>query len=135
MKGHPEYLIEKARKALYNIKNKLSILGETKPNIIFHLYESMIKPIITYGSELWGHNKYACKQVDNSFLWFARCVLRVKRNTSNLITLGECGIFPPSVYCHISCILYMLRLKSMCHDKILSEVYEESIHYQWGRVL
>ena len=63
------------------------------------------------------------------FLWFVRNVLKIKRNTSNIITIGECGIFPPSVHSHISCIIYLLRLKNLRSDKILISVFEENVFY------
>ena len=54
-----------------------------------HLYQSMVQPILLYGSEMWGHNKIACQIVDKLFFWFVRLILKVKSNTSNIIILDR----------------------------------------------
>jgi len=61
------------------------------------------------------------------FLWFARTILKVKSSTSNLITLGECGILPPSVFCHVNVILYAIRLNSVIDDDILKCVFNQNV--------
>ena len=71
----------------------------------------MVQPILTYGSENWGIDKKSCKTIDNLFNWFIRLVLKVKPTTCNIITWGECGIIPPSVYCHINVILYAITIQ------------------------
>ena len=129
LKNHPDYLCEQARKAVFSIQSKLKHIGNIQPTHMFYIYESMIKPILTYGSELWGCNKQACKTVDNMFMWFLRKVLNVKRSTSNIITLGECGIFPPSIQSHISCVLYTIRLNSIEKESVLDNVAKDVIHY------
>ena len=125
-KLHPEYLCNKARKCVFSIQRKLKFIGDIPPKCRFHFFETMIKPILIYGSELWGTNINACESVDKIYRWYIRCVMRVKATTSNVISVGESGLLPPSVYCHIATILYAIRLNNMSDDNTLWKVFNES---------
>ena len=52
---------------------------------MLHMFNSLIKPIVVYGSEVWGYNKTLQAENDNVFLRFARQILRVKPTTSNIM--------------------------------------------------
>ena len=51
--------------------------------------------------------------------------MRVKSNTSNLITLGECGIIPPSIICHKQALCYFVRLRDMSSNTLVKRVSDE----------
>ena len=105
-KNNTNYLNDKARKAIFGMKKKLGFIGNLPPKHMFYLYESMIEPILLYGSDLWGSYKECTKDINKIYLWFIRIVLKIKATTCNLITMGESGIIPPEVKCHIqSCTL------------------------------
>ena len=127
---HPEYLYEQARKAYFGIQRRVKYIGEIPPKHMIYLYESMIQPILLYGSELWGHNQKAGQVVDKMYLHIARNILKVKQNTSNLITIGEFGLFPPSLLCQISSIIYAIRLLSMNNDSLVKKVFKETRNFE-----
>ena len=77
------------------------------------MFDTMIKPIVTYSSDVWGINKNALHELDRVFLNHVRCVLCVKLTTSNVIVIGESGKFPPSLYCHINVLCFFHRLLKM----------------------
>ena len=106
-------LYDKASKAMYNMKRKLRPIGELPPSCMFYLFDSCIKPIIIYGSDVWGVNKRGREVADKLFMWYMRSVLKVKATTCNIMTVGECGVLPPSVSCVINCVLFFLRLRDM----------------------
>ena len=56
---------------------------------------------------------------------FVKRVLSVKSSTSNTMVIGECGLIPPSVYCHINVIRYLHRLNSLCKNYIARQVHDE----------
>ena len=92
---------------------------------MMYIFQSLVKPILVYGSEVWGVNMNAIKAIDKVFLWYARSVMRVKSNTSNLITLGECGIIPPSIICHKQVLCYFMRLRNMSSNTLVKWVFDE----------
>ena len=42
---------------------------------MFHIFDTLIMPILTYGSDVWGHNKNAHTLLDKVFLRFIRCTM------------------------------------------------------------
>ena len=54
---------------------------------------------------------------------FVRCTLHIKATTCNPIVYGECGRFPPSVYCHINILCYYRRLLGMSENSISKSVF------------
>ena len=50
-------------------------------------------------------------------------ILRVKSNTCNLITLGECGVLPPSIICHKQVLCYYKRLHAMNDNSLVKKVF------------
>ena len=107
------------------MKRKVKHVGSMPPNIMLHLFQSLIEPILTYGSEVWGVYKQGPASADKVFMKFARCLLGVKASTSNLMTLGECGHFPPSVPCAISVLCYLNRLHHMSDHRVVKQVFIE----------
>ena len=50
-RNNTEFLNKKARNAIFGIKKKIKFIGNLPPVHMFYLYESMIKPILLYGSD------------------------------------------------------------------------------------
>ena len=84
----------------------------------------MIRPIITYGSDVWGLCKSGLHDLDKLFLNHIRCVLCIKATTSNIIVYGECGKFPPSLCCHANVLCYFHRLLTMNHGSTVKSVFD-----------
>ena len=60
--------------------------------IFIRLFDSLISPILLYGSEIWGIYNY--KEVDRLHLKFCKHLLGVKPQTSSAAVLGELGRYP-----------------------------------------
>ena len=141
-KYNTEHLNNKARNAIFAIKQKTKSICKLPPTHWFHIYESMIEPILLYGSDLWGVSKVCTADINKIYFWFVRNVLNIKATTSNHITMGESGIVPPKIKCHINAMLYFIRLNTMPEGSIVKQVFVElqrlhSIgYYNWySRIL
>ena len=95
------------------------------PIVKFHLFESIIQPILLYGSDIWGAFTQCTKDINSVFMWFIRGVLRVKPTTCNIITIGESGMIPPSIKCHESVILNFIRMQCMPKGSVVKSVFDE----------
>ena len=120
-----QYLCNKARKAIFVMFKRLKNLGILPVKIMIYLFQSLIRPILVYGSDVWGVNSNATKAMDKVFLWYARTILKVKSNTCNVITLGECGVIPPSIICHKQVMCYYKRLYNMSSNALVKKVFDE----------
>ena len=120
-----EYLCEKARKSTFAMLNKTKSL-HIPPQCTSYMYQSLIQPILLYGSDIWGMNTAAQRSLDKVFYWFLKILLNVKRNTSNVMLVGEVGMFPPSSLCHRNTLLYFIRLNNLPPDSVVKSVFLES---------
>ena len=49
-------------------------IGIIAPKIMFYMFDTLVRPILMYGSDVWGISKKGLTQVYKVFLQFARCV-------------------------------------------------------------
>ena len=108
------YLCNQAKKAIFGMKQKLKHIGKLPPKILFHMFETLIRPILLYGGDVWGIRRQGNDMVDEVF--FIRCALGVKATTSNLMVLGESG---QNVIC------YLKRLHHLPSRMIVKQMYIE----------
>ena len=120
-----EYLSSKARMSAFGIRKRLKNLKNIPPSHWFHIYESMIEPILIYGSDLWGASVACTSNINKVYLWYIRIILNIKATTSNVITMGESGLIPPEIKCHENVILYFIRLKAMTSSSVVKNVFIE----------
>ena len=110
------FVYDKSHRAVFSVKRKLKFIQSLAPSILFDMFDTIMRPILTYGSDVWGLSKTGIDVVDKVFLNVARCTLIiVKATTCNTIVYGECGRYPLSVFCHIQnkdCVLGVLRSKT-----------------------
>ena len=119
------YLCNQAKKAIFGMKQKLKHIGKLPPEILFHMFETLIRPILLYGSDVRGIRGQGNDMVDKVFYCFIRCALGVKATTSNLMVLGESGQMPPDVFSHINVICYLKRLHHLPSRMIVKQMYIE----------
>ena len=105
--------------------NKIKNLDVPAPTVL-HLYQTMIQPVLVYGSDVWGVTKRGPTEADKVFNWFPRLILRVKLNTSKTMMMGEVGMFPPSVQCHKNVLMYFQRFNNLPTGSVLKSVFIES---------
>lgn len=115
-----KYLAEQGSKALYalntlfdctslNIKDKLK------------LFDSMILPILTYGSEIWGFHD--SKDIERVHLKFLKQLLGVHSQTCNNAIYGELGRVPLSVSRKERILKYWCKLLND-RNCLLYKIYE-----------
>jgi hypothetical protein len=118
------YLCDQSRKATFSLQRSTKQIGKLSPNIMFHLFNSLIRPILLYGSEVWGVSKRGTDIIDKVCLRFIRNTLGIKCTTSNIITLGESGQMPPSVFIDINVLCFAERLKRLSTCRLAKKVYD-----------
>lgn len=124
-KNHYDYVSDKARKAVFSILKKTRKMGALPPKCMFHIYGTLVQPILLYGSDIWGISQRGRQIVDKIFMWYSRLILGVKASTSNNIVLGECGQLPPSVLCKINTLKYFIRVNNSPESTIAKQIFTE----------
>lgn len=117
-------LVSKARKALFKIYKCVNY-PDVDIDIMLKLYNSMIKPILLYGCEIWGTFKNTktdsvIELMQNKFL---KSLLGVNKNASNCAVRGELGQYPLQVFINIAIIKYWFRLATKDCRELLYQSY------------
>lgn len=116
-----EELAAQAKRALftlYNVQNKLGVLSV---NEAFKLFDTMIVPILTYASEIWGY-EYSdpIEKVHDRF-----CInfLKLPRYTFSVLSRGEVGRMPLCYIYYCKIIKYWIRLIRMNDNRYPRQCY------------
>ena len=110
-------LSDQALRAYYNLLSlfdKVSFDVRTK----LKLFDTMVVPILLYGSEVWG--VYDFKNVDKLHIRFCKNILGVRQQTPNMAVYGELGRFPLSVIAKLRSIKFWLKIKKNTNSPIYS---------------
>lgn len=116
-------LHNKGIKALFKLRKTFS-QEIPKPSTLIHIYNHTIRPILLYGSEIWGYipsrkhkniDEYITKEIDYLILEkihmkLCKFSLGVNSKTSNMACRGELGSLPTLFHILINMINYWIHL-------------------------
>ena len=96
----------------FNIRRKNNCVGSLPATDMFYLYDTLVRPVLTYRSDVWGFNKSCVDTLDNIFwtMWDAHYMW--KPQLAMISYLVKAGYSHPvsiaiSMYCVIT-IAYVL---------------------------
>ena len=105
-------LLSLFKRVSFDLKTKIS------------LFDSLVTPILLYGSEVWGMQGFDC--IDKVHIKFLKILLGVRPQTPNYAVYGELGRFPLSVICKERAVKFWLKLlknrQSLTFQVLMSEV-------------
>ena len=111
-----EKLATQAQKSINAIKTFGRNFGKFDLVEYFKLFDSMVKPILIYGAEIWGTE--IADEIEQIQLNFCKDFLGLRNTTvNNCMVLGECGRLPLSVDYHIKAIKYWCKLLIMQENR------------------
>ena len=85
-------LANQTSKALFALMRGASKLSFPKPSLLCHLFDTLVKPVAEYGSEIWGHAQ--AEELEIIHRKFCKFALGLPRTTTNLACYGELGRYP-----------------------------------------
>lgn len=112
-------LSDQGLKALFAL-NSLFDSVELEISDKIKLFDSMVLPILCYGSEIWGFHKSL--DIERVHLKFLKKILSVRQQTSNASVYGELGRFPLFVVRQIRIIKYWYKI-CKTPDTLLFRLY------------
>ena len=125
-------LTKKAAKAAGRLY-KLSTYNYISIQTLLETFNSLVKPILLFSSEIWGHeSKEESGEVEKLFSKFCKHLLGVHKNTTNLAIHGELATYPLHIDIRIKMMLYFLYLRDQ-NNKILSGTITELQNMNNGR--
>ena len=69
---------------------------------ILDLFDTLVKPILTYGCEVYGMQNYSV--VENLYLKFLKITLIIKMTTNSSMVYAEMGHYPLAIYIKVRMI-------------------------------
>jgi exonuclease III len=135
-------LAKKATKALYGLRGSL-FHDNVDPNIMLRLFDSMIKPIALYTSEVWvgyvqgDKNNILASVLEKSIksvyphevanMKFCKSLLGVHSRSTNVAVLGELGRLPLVTSAITNAIGFWLHILSSDKDSLVYQAYQEQL--------
>ena len=117
-----EALLAQAKRALFGLNTFLVNNKEISPHIKLSIFNSVVTPILTYGSEVWGYKN--CDKMDVFYLGFLKYVLGVKKSTPNCTVYSEMGTESLFIKRVIRVIKYWLKILKLDCTNPVKIVYD-----------
>ena len=120
-----DILYKKALKSLFSIYSSLNVRSDEKNIRLFlKLFDSLIKPVLLYGSDIWGSAATNPKNSINKFVHkFYKTLLGVPPNTSIAGLHAELGRFPIHVNIQQTMLKYWFRIVTLPTDRLAAHCY------------
>ena len=121
LKHAADDLYNKALKAFFSVKSK--------KKTCLKLFDSLLKPILTYGSEIWlsdyniNLNNFDNLPIEKLQHKMLKCILGVKRQSSNMASRLECNRSPMLIFSLCLMYNYYMRLVNINRDRILYSAF------------
>ena len=80
------------------------------------LFDSMVRPILLYGAEVWGIYKFKAR--DKLHIKFLKSLLGVKMQIPNYAVLGEFGRYPLSIICKHRALNFWYKIMSNSNQSL-----------------
>lgn len=139
-------LSKKGLKVLFSLKNRFMNFNSIPVNLSCKLFDILIRPILTYNSEIWFMDDYfsisraisrseqsgsVCDtlSLEDKFCYekihnkFCKYILGLKKIACNISAKSELGRFPITDYIKTQAILYFCRLQTDPINPLLKEAF------------
>ena len=85
----------------------------------------MILPVLTYGAEIWGYQRY--QVAERVQLKYCKVFMGVKSSTPDACILGDCGRYPIFIHTFKKALLYWFKLLKMPTNRVAKHAYELAV--------
>ena len=111
-----------------NLNNKAK-LKQIPVKTALRLFDAVVLPILTYGSEAWAlhltldHDKWNKTTTEGTHLNFLKHILGIDRSTNTIICRAELGRYPVSIDINTRIINFYKHVRNMPKDTIIHQTY------------
>ncbi len=131
-------LLKKALKVYYCMSNMLYSAKRTNITSYTTAFDALVKPIVTYGCELWGLETLESKipekilsgqkillPAEKLEMKFLKYLLGVHKGACNIAVRSELGKYPLRFYILSQILKYYYRVKLGCKNMMLNNLFNE----------
>ena len=121
-------LATKAKARTAQVLKCLWRLGRVHSEVFFKIYDAQILPLLMYGSEIWGYQRFDA--IEKAHLFACKILLNVGFQTPNAMVLGDLARFPIFILTAVRCIKFWLRILRLPEERLTKKAYNMLIHLQ-----
>ena len=115
---------KKGERACLALQRRCSELHIDNPHLKLQLFHALVKPVLLYGSELWGIGE-KLHEIERVFTNFRRRILGVRRSTPTSFLWREMGEMPLQVIILKQAMRYMDRMGELKRERVLAKAWRE----------
>jgi len=120
-----KHLAVKGRHATYNTIRAYNQLQNMTSKTFFKIFDTMIQPILSYSSEVWGILVEPEKDpTEKIHLLACKRLLNVALRTPNKMTYGDLGRYPLRINYYVKALKYWFRLIQMDEGRLPKQAYK-----------
>ena len=125
-------LSDKANRAIFSL-NSCYKLNKLPLNIAFKLFDTMITPILLYGSEVWGAYEYNTTKKSDEWgnltmetvqTQLIKRFIGVKKSTTNIMIHGETGRYALTMFIKFRTVKFVKHIVSQNKHKLCQMAYK-----------
>ena len=102
-------------------------------SLTLRLFNTLIKPILTYGSEIWGLDiaKYneLRDPIEQVHTKFCKLILGVSKRAVNKACRSEIGSYPIIIEAKTKAVTFWARLLTLENTRIAKQAYLDQLNY------
>ena len=123
-----DQLKEKAQNSLFSLRRHTDF-SKLKSSLACKIFDTMIAPILTYNSEVWGvytkpdFKTWDSSQIEKTHLKFCKRYLEVSNKASNIACRAELGRFPLNIAINQKILNYILYIQSKNQDSFVKQSF------------
>ena len=102
-----KHIADQARKAMISLIRKIKLLA-LPYDLQIDMFEKNIKPILLYGSEIWGYGNVNI--LEKVQLQFYKYIFHLKKSTPSYMIYGETGVMPLNLSIKQRMVSYWARI-------------------------
>jgi hypothetical protein len=120
-------LASKAKARTAQLLRGLWRLGFIQRNVFFKIFDCQVLPILLYGAELWGYQRFQI--LEKAHLFACKRFLNVAPQTPNSMVYGDLGRYPVYITSAVRCVKYWLRIANMTNERLPKKAYNMMCHF------
>ncbi len=121
-----ESVIQKCYRSCYKIKEYCQQIGQLPPSLSVHFFDTLLIPIMEYGSEIW-YSPAAVEKLSVFQRNYFRRVLHVRQKTPNNGVYGDLGVFPIELRLQNNVIKYLHHIHCLPETSPVKWVYKDLV--------
>ena len=134
-----ESLKSAAQRALFALEARCAEMGITDPRLRCRLYDAVVKPVLSYGCEVWMPliSSSSLAELEKVHLSFLRRLLDVPRSAASKHMYAETGRLPQSVAWWQQSLKYLQYLTTLNDDRLVHRAYTADCVQElgWGQAV